>query len=101
MKARSVNAWRNGVPQILIVSPPCIGEGLYLRPEGEAMGRGCPEKSRGLAEHFRKAAENNGCFFWDAEGCAEFNQSDFMHLNKKGHAQMAEALSILIPEMLR
>lgn len=35
------------------------------------------------------------------EGCAEFNQSDFMHLNKKGHAQMAEALSILIPEMLR
>ena len=45
LKAKSVPAWRNGKPNILIVCPPHIGEGLYARPEGVPMGRGCPEKS--------------------------------------------------------
>ena len=97
MKAKTVPAWRNGQPRILIIAPPHIGEGLYLRPEGEPMGKGCPEKSRALAEKFAQVAENQGCYFLDAEGVAEFNKIDCMHLSRKGHQQLAEKLAELIP----
>lgn len=101
IKAKSVKAWQDDEPQILIISPPCIRNGLYLVPEGEAMGKGCPEKSQELAARFRTVASATGCHFLDAEGKAEFNSSDCMHLNKKGHNQLAEALSTLIPTLLR
>ena len=98
-KAKSVPAWRGGRPNILIVAPPHIGEGLYLRPEGEAMGAGCPEKSRGLAARFAAVAENQGCAFLDAQGRAEFNRLDCMHLSRRGHAQLAAALLPLVREL--
>ena len=100
MKAKSVPAWRGGVPKILVVCPPHIGEGLYLRPEGEAMGRGCPEKSRELAKYYAPAAQAQGCAFLDAEGLAEFNKLDCMHLSRRGHAQLAERLAELVPELI-
>jgi len=31
---------------------------------------------------------------------AEFNQVDFMHLTRKGHADLAKKLSELIPQLL-
>lgn len=101
MKAKSVPCWRDEKPRILVVAPPYIGEGLYDVPEGEAMGRGCPEKSRGLSRHFAAAAERQGCGFLDAEGVAEFNRLDCMHLTRRGHAQLAEALAAIVPGMLR
>ena len=100
LKAQSVPAWRNGKPNILIVSPPHIGEGLYLRPEGAAMGRGCPEKSRELAAYLKPVAERLGCAFLDAEGLAEFNKLDCMHLSRKGHSQLADRLAGLVPELV-
>lgn len=100
MKAKSVPAWRNGKPNILLIAPPHIGEGLYLRPEGDDMGAGCPEKSRGVARHFAAVAERQGCAFLDAEGLAEFNRIDCMHLTRLGHRQLAERLSTLVPELL-
>lgn len=99
LKAKTVPAWRGGVPRILVISPPCIGEGLYLRPEGETMGRGCPEKSRELAKYFAPVALAQGCAFLDAEGLAEFNRLDCMHLSRRGHAQLAERLAALVPEL--
>ncbi len=98
-KAKSVECWRNGVPRILIVCPPHIGEGLYLIPEGEAMGLHCPEKSRALAPHFRAVARRQGCAFLDAEGLAEFNRLDCMHLTRKGHRQLTEELKKIIPTL--
>ena len=100
MKAQSVPCWGTRGPKILIVAPPWIGEGLYTNEEaGGPMGAGCPERSRGLAVHFRKAADLLGCEFMDAEGVAEFNQVDYMHLTRKGHQQLAEALTGKITEI--
>ena len=100
LKAKSVPAWRGGVPRILVISPPHIGEGLYARPEGEPMGKGCPEKSRELAGHLAAAAARQDCLFLDAEGKAEFNRLDCMHLTRKGHRQLADLLSGIVPELL-
>ena len=52
-KAKSVPAWKNDAPNILVVCPPHIGEGMYENPCGGPMGAGCPEKSRELAKYYR------------------------------------------------
>lgn len=98
-KARSVDAWRSE-PRILVIAPPHIGEGLYNSPGGDAMGKGCPEKSRALAPYFERVAKNTGCAFLDAEGLAEFNSVDCMHLSRRGHSQLAACLAQLVPGLI-
>ncbi len=100
MKAKTVPCWKDGKPNILVIAPPHIGEGLYNAPEGEPMGKGCPEKSRRLAPFYAAACERQGCAFLDAEGKAEFNTKDCMHLTRKGHRQLAEVLAGIVPELL-
>lgn len=100
MKAKSVEAWRDGKPNILVICPPHIGEGLLDTPAGIPMGYGCPEKSRALAPYYRELAERRGCSFLDAEGIAEFNTLDCMHLTRRGHSQLAAKLAALVPERI-
>ncbi len=95
LKARSVPAW-NGQPNILVICPPHIGDGLFDEP----MGKGCPEKSKVLAKYYRAKCEALGVPFLDAEGIAEFNTVDFMHLTRKGHAALAEKLAQLVPTLV-
>jgi len=99
-KAKNIMAWKDGKPNILLVCPPHIGEGLYSHPFGESMGNGCPEKSRRLAPFYREIAERLGFAFLDAEGVAEFNKLDCMHLTRKGHSQLAEKLSGMVKELV-
>ncbi len=96
MKAKSIMAWRNGKPNILVIAPPHIGEGLWDLP----MGKGCPEKSRETAPFYAALCERQGCAFLDAEGVAEFNTVDFMHLTRKGHADLAARLAQLVPSLI-
>ena len=100
MKAKSGPACRDGVPNILVLCPPHIGEGLYLQPEGEPMGRGCPEKSRELASYYAPVAARQDCAFLDVEGLAEYNRLDCMHLSRKGHSQLAAQLAPLVSELV-
>lgn len=95
LKAMSVPAWKNNTPNILVVCPPHIGEGLWDEP----MGKGCPEKSRALAKYYKPKCDALGVHFLDAEGIAEFNRVDFMHLTRKGHADLAKALGTLVPTL--
>ena len=78
-----------------VVAPPRIKEGFH----DEVMGDGCVEKSKGVAGWYKIITERNNVHFLDAEGC-EFNQIDFMHLTRKGHAQLAEKLAELVPTLL-
>ena len=63
------------------------------------MGEGCPKKSRELAAFLKPVAERMGCAFLDAEGLAEFNKLDYMHLSRKGHSQLADCLARLVPTL--
>lgn len=98
-KAKTVECWENGRPNILIVSPPVIGEEMHASPVGGCMGDGCAAKSRALAPLLRATAELTGCSFLDAAGCA-FNKIDYMHLTRKGHAQLAKQMAALVPPLL-
>ena len=66
---------------------------------GAPMGKGCVEKSEALAGYYAKSAQLLGAHFMDARGC-EFNTVDYMHLTRRGHAQLAQRLAELIPTLL-
>ena len=98
-KAQSVDCWGGKNPNILIVCPPPIGQGLENHENGVPMGSGCQEKSEALAGYYEKSAKMLGAHFMDARGC-EFNQLDHMHLTRRGHAQLAQRLEELVPGLL-
>jgi hypothetical protein len=45
-------------------------------------------------------AQRRGCAFLDAEGIAEFNRTDCMHLTRSGHASLARKLAELVPQLV-
>ena len=99
LKAKSTQCWA-GEPNILIVCPPHIRKELYDNPCGVPMGNGCIEKSQELAKYLEPSARNVGAAFLDAQGVAEFNTVDGMHLTAKGHRQLAERLAEVIPGLV-
>ncbi len=100
-KAMATDCWGGKKPNILVIAPPPIGEGMLQSPVAETMGTGCVERSQQLARYYEEQCRLLGVSFLDAGklGC-EFNQVDFMHLTKKGHAALAAALAEKVPELL-
>lgn len=99
-KAQSTMCWAKEKPSVLIVCPPHIRKELYDNPCGVPMGRGCIEKSRELAPYLENTAKLVGAAFLDAQGIAEFNTVDGMHLTAKGHRQLADKLAEVIPGLV-
>ena len=99
-KAMATVCWGGHQPNILVIAPPPIGEGMLSSDVAATMGTQCVEKSRQLAHYYKEQCGRLGGRFLDAGelGC-EFNQVDFMHLTKKGHAALAQALAKLVPEL--
>ena len=95
-KCMSVDCWGKHGPNVLIVAPPPIGDEL----NDPCMGEHCAEKSRGLAKYYQEKANLLGCHFMDANGC-EFNSIDYMHLTRKGHAQLAARVAALVPQIIQ
>ena len=99
-KCMTIPCWGNHAPNILVVCPPHIGDGMVTAPGGAAMGTTCPVKSRELASRMEPIVKAQGCAWLDAEGIAEFNKVDFMHLTRKGHADLAAKLAQIVPTLV-
>ena len=99
-KAQACDCWGGKKPNILVVAPPPIGEGMLTSPVAATMGNLCVEKSRELARYYKEQCDLLGCHFMDAKGC-EFNEIDYMHLTWKGHVQLAAQLNVWIPPLLK
>ena len=100
-KAMDTDCWGGGKPNILVIAPPPIGEGMLSSPVAETMGSGCVAKSQKLAHYYTEQCGLMGVRFLDAGqlGC-EFNHVDYRHRTKKGHASLAEALAEVVPQMV-
>lgn len=99
-KAKTVDCWGpGGAPNLLVVAPPPIGPEVESSPVAGEMGAGAVEKSRRVPALLRSVAAETGCHFLDAGAC-EFNRVDFMHLTRRGHAQLAGLLAELVPTLL-
>ena len=101
-KAMATECWGGKKPNILVIAPPHIGEGMPLSDVGPSMGAGCVEKSQVLAKYYKEQCDLLNCHFLDAQelGC-EFNNIDCMHLTNQGHATLAQALAEKIPALLK
>ena len=99
----TTDCWRDGKASILVVVPQNIDKRYEDTEVGATMGRGCAEKSEGLAEEFAKIAELTSCHYMDANRLvtAPPNDIDYMHLTAEGHRQLAEALSVRIRDIFR
>ena len=100
-KAQTTECWGDKKPNILVIAPPPIGEGMLTSPVADTMGAGCVTKSEELARYYKEQCDLTGAHFLDAGalGC-EFNRVDFMHLTRKGHADLAQALAERVPQMI-
>ena len=100
-KAMDTPCWGEKGPNILVIAPPPMPEGVYSGIFADTMGEGCAEKSQQLAGYYAQQCELMGCHFADAGsfGC-EFNKIEYMHLTRKGHAVMAEKLAKIVPALL-
>ena len=101
-KAQSTECWGGKQPNILVIAPPPIGEGMLTSPVADTMGTGCVQKSRELAHYYKLQCDMIGAHFMDAGalGC-QFNTIDYMHLTKQGHNTLATGLAELIPQLLK
>lgn len=100
-KAQATECWGGKKPNILVIAPPHIGEGMLRSDVAATMGTGCVIKSQELARYYKEQCDLIGAHFLDAQemGC-EFNTVDYMHLTAKGHATLAEKLAAVIPGLL-
>ena len=97
----TTDCWRDGKASILVVAPQNIDR-QYMNTEIAAtMGRGCAEKSEGLAEEYKKIAQLTGCYYLDANEfvTVQPNDIDYMHLTAEGHRQLAAGLTGKIREI--
>ena len=100
-KAQATECWGGRKPNILVVAPPPIGEGMLRSEVSATMGTLCVEKSRELAKYYKMQCELTGCHFLDAGelGC-EFNRIDYMHLTRRGHETLAKELAKVVPGLI-
>ena len=100
-KAQACECWGGKKPNILVIAPPHIGEGMLASEVATTMGSLCVEKSRELAHCYKMRCELIGCHFLDAQelGC-EFNTVDYMHLTRRGHETLAGKLAERIPALI-
>ena len=91
----TADAWRGGVPAVLLMTPQNIDPRYKQAALGEIMGDGCAEKSAGLSAVYSKLADDLGCWYLDVNQEIETapNSVDYMHLTKEGHRQLADAVS--------
>ena len=62
----TTDCWRDGKPNILVVTPQNIGREYADTEVAQTMGRGCAKKSEGLAAQYEQIAQMMGCHYLDA-----------------------------------
>ena len=81
------------VPKILIVSPPLISDDILTGPFAGSFDERSMDKSRQLAEYYKKVADKHGCLFLDAKQYISPSKEDGLHLGPDGHKGLAEAVA--------
>lgn len=80
------------VPEILIVSPPALGDTASLQPQGTDNNNLAAEVCNQLPEEFKKVADYYGCHFLKASDFAIVSNGDGVHLDEEGHSLLAKAM---------
>ena len=87
-------------PEILLVSPILIDEGCETASGCISFDENSPLKSRGLAPAYEQVAITHGVHFFNAASVSSPGV-DCVHMDKKDHKALAEALSVKVKEILK
>ena len=80
-------------PEVLIVSPVCLGERVEESWLWDIFDHTSVEKSKRLAMEYKRIADLYGCYFLDASDVAKMAPSECIHIDEAGHAALAGALA--------
>lgn len=86
-------------PQVLLVSPIEVGEGIEDSPFG-CFTREAADKSRLFAKEYAPVAEKYGAHFFDAASVAYPSREDQLHMDAESHRALADALAQQIVRIL-
>lgn len=87
------------VPEIILISPAEIGEGLPGSPFYGSFEMNAITRSRELPKWYRKVAEKYGCRFLNAAEYVKASPLDSLHFTAEGHAALAEVLAETLRSM--
>lgn len=87
-------------PQIILVSPPEIGEGICNSPFYGAFLENAVGRSREFPFWYRKVAKEHGCIFFNAAEHVRASEVDSLHLASEAHARLAEELCHVVKGIL-
>ncbi len=87
------------MPQIVLVSPPEIGEGIRMSDFYGAFLEDSIEKSKHFPEYYKAVAERNSCIFFNAAEHVKPSAEDSLHLTPDGHAVLAERLAEIVKKI--
>ena len=85
-----------GAPAVLLVAPPPLGTLTELAE----MFEGAAEKSARFAGHYRRFAEQYGCWFLDAGAVVASSDLDGIHLEAGEHRKLGEAVAARVEKAL-
>lgn len=89
-----------GKMKILLISPIEISEARLTFKENDVTDQQSIDNSRKLGKHMKIVAEQLGVEFIDAAQFVKPSDVDGVHLDEKGHAQMAELVYEKVKQML-
>lgn len=79
-------------PQIILVSPPEIGEGILNSPFSHSFSKSAVSRSREFPLYYQEAAKRYQCIFFNAAEHIKPSGEDSLHLTPEAHAKLAEEL---------
>ena len=80
------------VPEIILVSPAEIGDGIRNSGFYGSFTESAVERSREFPKWYKKVADENGCIFVNAAEYIQPSSIDSVHLAPEAHATLAEIL---------
>lgn len=84
------------VPDILLISPPRIGEKVCESAFFTSFGMRAAEESGKLAGYYKEVADKYGCMFLNAAQHITASPEDHVHLSPEAHAMLADIIYALI-----
>lgn len=87
-------------PAVLIVAPAPVEPSVLNTRMAESFGERAIEVTRGLTAEYARLARLMRCAFFDAAPVAEVSSIDGVHLSRRGHARLAEALAEQVRQIL-
>jgi lysophospholipase L1-like esterase len=82
-------------PEILILSPPPLGEGASIERYQDAK-----EKEELLSGYYQALAEKKGCAFLETKKYIHEMGRDHLHLTPAGHKKLAIAVAAMVTKIL-